>query len=85
MQQISEWKARSIPPEDSSLGALNQEMPFGLLCSSGSKNDDSSNWQARVELLDNSLIDLDLTKDTTGSGCLEIIGEKLGLSEVSLI
>ncbi|XP_031559142.1 tyrosine-protein phosphatase non-receptor type 21-like [Actinia tenebrosa] len=57
-------------------------MPFGLLCASGSKNDDSRTWQAHVELLDNSLLDLDLTKDTTGAGCLEIIGQKLGLSEV---
>lgn len=60
-------------------------MPFGLLCASGSKNDDSKTWQAHVELLDNSFLDLDLTKDTTGAGCLEIIGGKLGLSEVSLI
>lgn len=63
---------------------LNQAMPLGLLCSSGSKNeDDARACRTNVELLDKTVLHLDLEKNTTGAGCLEIIGGKIGLSEVS--
>lgn len=58
-------------------------MPLGLLCSSGSKNEEDARvCRTNVELLDKTVLHLDLDKNTTGAGCLEIIGDKIGLSEV---
>lgn len=61
-------------------------MPLGLLCSKGSNSEDDARvCRTNVELLDKTVLHLDLDKHTTGAGCLEIIGAKIGLSEVSLI
>lgn len=61
-------------------------MPLGLLCSSGSKNEDDGRiCRTHVELLDKTVLHLDLPKNATGAGCLEIVGEKLGLTEVSMV
>ncbi|EDO48911.1 predicted protein, partial [Nematostella vectensis] len=58
-------------------------MPLGLLCTKGSRDEVSAKLTARVELLDDSSFDLILTDGSTGSDCLEIIAEKLGLTEVN--
>lgn len=58
-------------------------MPFGLLCTKGEKTE-LVGYGARVDLLDNTSINLILSRNWTGLQCLQKIAEKIGLSEVLL-
>lgn len=57
-------------------------MPFRLLCTKGEKTE-LVGYGARVDLLDNTSIHLILSRNWTGSQCLQKIAEKIGLNEIS--
>ena len=54
-------------------------MPFGLC----GKQNVTEEIHVRIELLDNSVLQLALPRDANGLECLEMVTEKLGISEVS--
>lgn len=57
-------------------------MPFGL-CGNPFKDSVTDEFIALVVLLDNSTLELILSRDSTGFQCLEKVAGKLGLTEVS--